>query len=163
MKRYIRASAGVSGNYIGGKLYDIVDKYGYFDDSDEAEAVHTKRAEDMDQYILNFADWYIFTNPKYDNFALVHIDDYAIRDLWDCLAIKDGVDLIAYPDHLEAVGYYSGNEDIVKLYPINANKASELSKIINDADFSESIVIDNEIAQEAWNGASAEDVLKSWR
>lgn len=162
MKRYIRASASASGEYIGGKLYDVVDKYGYFDDSDEAEAVHTKRAEDMDQYILNFADWYIFTNPKYDNFELIQIDDYAISNLWEGLAIKDGADLIAYPDHLEAVGYYNGNEDIVKLYPINVNKAIELSKIIEDADFQESTVIENEIAQYAWGGASAEDILRSW-
>lgn len=162
MKRYIRASAGSSGKYIGGKLYDVVDKYGYFDDSDEAEAVHTKRAEDMEQYILDFADWYIFTNPKYDNFELIQIDDYAIRDLWESLAIKEGVDLIAYPDHLDVVGYYGMNEDIVKLYPIDDNKAIELSKIIEDAGFSESTVIENEIAQETWGGASAEDVLKSW-
>ena len=162
MKRYVRSSND-SVKYIGDKLYDVVDKYGYFDDSGEAEAVHSKRAEDMDQYILDFADWYIFTNPKYDNFELVQIDYYAIRDLWEGLAIKDGVDLIAYPDHLEVVGYYNGSEDIVKLYPISANKAIELSKIIEDADFSESIVIDNEIAQYTWNGASAEDVLKSWR
>ena len=163
MKRYIGASAGVSGKYIGGKLYDVVDKYGYFDDSDEAEAVHSKRAEDMDQYILDFADWYIFTNPKYDNFELIQIDDYAISNMWEGLAIKDGVDLIAYPDHLEAVGYYNGDEDIVCLYPVSDTKAGELTELIENGDFDESTIIDNEIAQYTWNGASAEDVLKSWR
>lgn len=162
MKRYVKSSND-SVKYIGDKLYDIVDKYGYFDDSGEAEAVHTKRAEDMDQYILDFADWYIFTNPKYDNFELVQIDDYAIRDLWEGLAIKDGVDLIAYPDYLEAIGYYSGDKDIVCLYPVSATKAGELVELINNGDFDESTIIENEIAQETWNGASVEDVLKSWK
>lgn len=159
MKKYIKSSI----DYIGGKLYDVVDKYGYFDDSDEAEDVHTKRAEAMDQYILDFADWYIFTNPKYDNFELIQIDDYAIRDLWEGLAIKDGVDLIAYPDHLEAVGYYNGYKDIVCLYPVSDTKAGELTELIENGDFDESTIIENEIAQETWNGASAEDVLKSWK
>ena len=162
MKRYVKSSND-SVKYIGDKLYDVVDKYGYFDDSDEAEAVHTKRAEDMDQYILDFADWYIFTNPKYDNFELIQIDDYAISNLWDGLAIKDGVDLSAYPDHLEAVGYYNGDKDIVCLYPVSDTRAGELTELIENGDFDESTIIENEIAQETWNGASVEDVLKSWK
>lgn len=158
MKKYIKSST----DYIGGKLYDVVDKYGYFDDSDEAGDVHTKRAEAMDQCILDFADWYIFTNPKYDRFELVRIDDYAISDLWESMAIKDGVDLIAYPDHLEAVGYYNGHEDIVCLYPVSEAKAEELTELIENGDFDESTIIENEIAQYAWNGAGPEMILLSW-
>lgn len=158
---YIK-SDGVSKNYIGGRLFDIVDAYGYYDESEESEEVHTLRAEEMDNYILDFADYYICTNPKHTFFNIWKTDYTFIKELWESLAVKEGVDLIAYPDHLEAIGYYGNSQDIICLYPISETQVKELSQIIDNSDFEETDVIENEIAQYTWDGASVEDVLRSW-
>ena len=159
MKRYIRASAGSSGKYIGGKLYDLPDS---FWDDDESSV---NRNETLNAYVNNYKQggYFIIYRPDSENykFELLGGSDI-LYDITDGMRIKDGIDLIDYKDHLEIIGYYSGSEDIVKLYPVDVNKAIELSEIIENADFNESTVIDGEIAQETWGGASAEDVLKSW-
>ena len=161
MKRYIRASAGSSGKYIGGKLYDLPDSFW----GEEGEEIRVTRAETQNAYVNNYKQggYFIIYRPDSENykFELLGGSDI-LYDITDGMRIKDGIDLIDYKDHLEIIGYYSGSEDIVKLYPVDVNKAIELSEIIENADFNESTVIDGEIAQETWGGASAEDVLKSW-
>lgn len=149
--------------YIGGKLYDFIDQYGYPDESEESEELWLNRVETMDNYIKDKSDCYICYRPDYGVYQLWDGDIYSdIYDMWDSMAIKDGADLIAYPNYLKAVGYYNMREDVVYLYPITKEKATELRDIIDDADFDESDVIENEIAQYTWNGASAQDVLLSW-
>lgn len=152
-----------SGEYIGGKLYDFIDQYGYPDESEENEELWLNRVETMDNYIKDKSDCYICYRQDGKYYQLWDGDIYSdIYDMWDSMAIKDGADLIAYPNYLKAVGYYNMREDVVYLYPITKEKATELRDIIDDADFDESDVIENEIAQYTWNGASAQDVLLSW-
>lgn len=159
MKRYIRASAGSSGKYIGGKLYELPDS---FWDDDELSVT---RNETLNAYVNNYKQggYFIIYRPDSKNykFELLGGPDI-LYDITEGMRIKDGIDLVDYKDHLDVIGYYSGSEDIIKLYPVNINKAIELSKIIENADFNESTVIDGEIAQYAWGGASAEDVLRTW-
>lgn len=159
MKRYIRASAGASGKYIGGKLYELPDS---FWDDDESSA---NRNEILNAYVNNYKQggFFIIYRPDSEDFKFTLLGGLDILyDITEGMRIKDGIDLVDYKDHLDIIGYYSGDEDIVKLYPIGIDKVVELNKIIEDADFSESTVIENEIAQETWDGASAEDVLRSW-
>ena len=159
MKRYIRASAGSSGKYIGGKLYELPDS---FWDDDESSVT---RNETLNAYVNNYKQggYFIIYRPDSEKykFELLGGPDI-LYDITEGMRIKDGIDLVDYKDHLDVIGYYSGSEDIIKLYPVNVNKAIELSKIIENADFNESTVIDSEIAQYAWGGASAEDVLRTW-
>ena len=158
MKRYIKSSTDDS-KYIGGRLYDLPDTY--WDDED----AHVDRFETQNNYINNFKQggYYIIYRPDstYHKFTLFGGPNI-LADISDGMRIKDGLDVIAYKDHIELVGYYSGSKDIVKLYPVDINKAIDLGELIDNADFSESTVIENEIAQQTWNGASVEDVLKSW-
>ena len=159
MKRYIRASAGASGKYIGVKLYELPDS---FWDDDESSA---NRNEILNAYVNNYKQggFFIIYRPDSEDFKFTLLGGLDILyDITEGMRIKDGIDLVDYKDHLDIIGYYSGDEDIVKLYPIGIDKVVELNKIIEDADFSESTVIENEIAQETWDGASAEDVLRSW-
>ena len=164
MKINLNESMSNTGEYIGGKLFDFVEQYGYPDDTDESEEAWIKRAETMDNYIVDFSSNYIVYKPdSYNKFELWSSDiDYYTHEMWEGLAIKEGVDLIAFPLYLEAIGYYGRGEDVVYLYPISNEKADELSEIIDNADFDESDVIENEIAQYTYNGASIEDVLISW-
>ena len=162
MKRYIRASAGASGKYIGGKLYELPDSF--WDEEGEEDRVN--RNETQNAYVNNYKQggFFIIYRPDSENYKFTLLGGLDILyDITEGMRIKDGIDLIDYKDHLDIIGYYNGDEDIVKLYPIGIDKVIELSKIIEDADFSESTVIENEIAQETWNGVSAEDVLKSWK
>lgn len=153
-----------TGEYIGGKLSDFVEQYGYPDDTDESEEAWVKRSQIIDNYIVDFSSNYIvYKSDSYNKFELWSSDIYGyVMDMWEGMAIKEGVDLIAYPNYLKAVGYYGRSEDVVYLYPISEEKADELSEIIDNADFAESDVIENEIAQYTYNGASVEDVLQSW-
>ena len=162
MKINLNESMSNTGEYIGGKLFDFVEQYGYPDDTNEE--LWVDRAETMDNYIVDFSSNYIvYTPDSYNKFELWSSDIYGyVLDMWEGLAIKEGVDLIAYPNYLKAIGYYGRSEDVVYLYPISEEKADELSEIIDNADFDESDVIENEIAQYTYNGASVEDVLKSW-
>ena len=86
-----------------------------------------------------------------------------MADISDGMRIKDGIDVIAYKDHIDLVGYYNGSRDIVKIYPIDVNKAIELQELFETADFDESTVIENEIAQYTYGGATIEDVLNFWK
>lgn len=159
MKRYIKSSNATSGKYIGGRLYDLPDSY--WDDEDDD--LRTGRYEEQAEYIQDFASWYIVHWLQADQFALYQSDVSLLSDLTDMMAIKDGIDVIAYPEYIKIVGYYNMSTDAVCLYPISQAKASELIDLIDNGDFSESMIIENEIAQFSWDGASAEDVLKSWR
>ena len=163
MKINLNESISNIGEYIGGKLSDISEQADF--ETEEGEDAYfeliEERAETINDYILDFSSYYIRYSPdnSYSKFELC-TNDYAV-EVWEILAIKEGVDLIAYPNYLKAVGYYGRREDVVYLYPISEEKADELSEIIDNADFGESDVIETEIAQYTYNGASVEDVLKS--
>ena len=110
-----------------------------------------------------FSKDYIKYAPQdsYETFSLIRGIDPS-WDLWERMAIKDGVNLIDHGSYLEAIAYYGSSIEHIYLYPISQEKADELGDIIDNADFEESEVIENEIAQYTWNGASIEDVLLSW-
>lgn len=153
------------GEYIGGELSDIYEQADF--NTEEGEDAYyeliEERTETIDDYIQNFASNYIVYKPDsvHHKFELWSGDMYLdIRDMWESMAIKEGVDLIAYPKYLKAVGYYGTYEDEVYLYPISNERAAELEDILDNADFGDPI--ENEIAQYAYNGASIEDVLLSW-
>lgn len=168
MKLWLEESSDSNtGEYIGGKLSDIQKQADF--ETEEGEDAYYKlieeRTKPIDNYIVDFSSYYICYRPDdyYYKFELWSGDIYGhVLDMWEGMAIKEGVDLIAYPNYLKAVGYYGTREDVVYLYPISEEKADELSEIIDNADFDESEVIETEIAQYTWNGASVEDVLKSW-
>lgn len=164
MIRVLRESSE-QGEYIGGKFSDIVEQADF--NTEEGEDAYyeliEERTETIDDYIQNFASNYIVYRPDsaHRKFELWSGDMYLdIRDMWESMAIKEGVDLIAYPKYLKAIGYYGTYEDEVYLYPISNERAAELEDIIDNADFGDPI--ENEIAQYAYNGASIEDVLLSW-
>lgn len=159
MKKYIKANSEDK-KYIGGKLYDLPDSY--WEDDEQMEA----RAEEQDAYVYDFNPdgHYIIYRPDSARFKFtLYGDSNILYEVTDSMRIKDGVDVVAYNDHIDVIGYYSGAEDIVKLYPIREDIADKLGQLIDNADFSESTVIENEIAQVAWGGTSVEDVLCSWR
>lgn len=165
MKKYIKSSKSDSSKYIGGKLEDIVEKYGYVDDGGEAEKAWVDRYKAMSEFVLNRTpDSYIIYRPDSGNytFELRGNEPGLLDDVVETMSIKEGIDLIDLGYAIEVIADYGPYEDAVFLYPINDNKVGELAELIEDADFCESIVIENEIAQETWNGASVEDVLKSW-
>lgn len=159
MKKYIKSSSGDK-NYIGGRLYDLPDSY--WDDED----AHADRFETQNAYINNFdhGGYNILYRPDstYHRFELFGGPDI-LADISDGMRIKDGIDVIAYKDHIDLVGYYSGSRDVVKIYPIDVNKAIELQELFETADFDESTIIENEIAQYTYGGATIEDVLNSWK
>ena len=164
MKKYIRSSTDDS-KYIGGKLWDIVDQVGYPDDSPEAKQVWYNRYETMDNALTSLTSGScIIYRPdsQYNIFGLTDNYDGLLADISEGMAIKSGIDMCDIGNAFKLIGYYGSYEDIVYIYPINSGKADKLYELIEDADFSESIVIENEIAQQTWNGASVEDVLKSW-
>lgn len=158
MKKYIKSSSGDK-NYIGGKLYDLPDNYWEDDD------LHITRSEEQAEYVNKFANYYIIYRPKYsyDTFGLWVSEPTLLYDLTESMAIKDGVDVIAYPDYIEVVAYNGSFRETAYLYPISEEKAAELTSLIDNSDFSESTVIENEIAQYAYGGATIEDVLNSWK
>lgn len=156
---YIKASNYEPNDYIGGKLYDLPETY--WDDEDDE--LRIERYEEQKSYINTFANNYIIYCPQSDyEFELSISDRQLLYDLTERMAIKDGIDVIAYADHIEVVAYYNNYSEIAYLYPISQSKTDELIQLIQDADFDEDVVIENEIAQCTWNGASVEDVLKTW-
>ena len=161
MKKYIKSNSEDT-KYIGGKLYDLPEEYHDF--GDDADELRMERSETQDEYFLQFADHYLIYCPDYKNNKFeLHPTDEGLNYIAETMPIKDGVDLVAYPDHLELIAYYSGRETIAYLYPISDSKFDELCEILENSDFDESTTIDSEIAQSAWGGASVEDVLRSWR
>lgn len=150
-----------NGKYIGGNLFDIESHYDEYTE-DQYDEIRENFAEEQIQYVQNFSDNYIVYRPKseYTKFEL-RTDDYILPDIWEGMSLKEGANLIAYPDHLEVIGYDSGYVETIYLYPISDTKAKELEDILWDADFDNAIEM--EIAQYTWNGASVEDVLKTWR
>jgi len=157
MKKYIKSSESSSGRYIGGKLYDLPEEYW---DNEDAQI---DRYELMDKYVVDFANNYIVYQPdSYSQFSLWRDSNGLLAEVTDRMAIKDGIDLKSYPDHIEIVAYYNSRVDIAYLYPISNEKADELADIIDNSDFDESDTIESEIAQYAWGGASVEYILKSW-
>lgn len=158
MKKYIKANSE-NGKYIGGKLYDLPDNYWEDDD------LHVTRSEEQAEYVNKFANYYIIYRPNYsdDAFGLWESEPTLLYDLAESMAIKDGIDVIAYPDHIEVVAYYGSFRETAYLYPISEERADELTSLIDNSDFSESTVIENEIAQQTWNGASVQDILKVWK
>lgn len=158
MKKYIKSNTESSGKYIGGELYKLPDTY--WDDED----AQVERFETQDRFVRDYADSFIAYRPdsRYDKFNLWQNYPGLLADLCDGMAIKDGVDVCDMGKYIVLVGYYNGHQDIICLYPIETGKATELAKIIDESDFDESTVIDNEIAQYAWGGGSVTDILESW-
>ena len=155
MRRKITAATN-SGTYIGGRLFDLPESY--YEDYDAQEA----RAEEQNKYIYNFAKNYIiyWNNGKRIEFTT----DLDISwDIIEAMAIKEGIDVVAYPDHIDVLGYYGRHVDTASLYPVSDAMVDELIDAIDNSDFDETTTIDGLISQYAWNGASAEDVIKSWR
>ena len=157
MRNYVRANSNNS-NYVGGKLYDLPDDF-WFDEESMVD-----RSEEQAEYVKDFADYYVIYRPRYsdDAFELWGSSSTLLYDLTEVMSIKDGIDVIAFPDHIEVVAYDGSFDETVYLYPISNERASDLVAIIDDADFGESTVLEKEIAQSAWSGASIEDILKSW-
>lgn len=140
-----------NGKYIGGHWEDLE-----YNDDAKSDSI-----DEQIQYVNDFADNYIIYTPYSKNYKFeLRSDDDLLLYIWDCLPLKGGADLLAYPDHLEVVWDYDG---VVYLYPISNEKSAELCNILEDSDFNESFTIEDVIAQYTWNGASVEDVLKSWR
>jgi hypothetical protein len=158
MKKYIKSSESSSGKYIGGKLRDLPEDY--WDDED----AHVERFETQDNFIRNYTDNFIVYRPnsEYYKFELMQNYPGLLSDLCETMAIKDGVDVCDMGNYIKLISYYNRHQDIICLYPISTEKADELSNIIDNADFEESEVIDNEIAQYAWDGGSITDILESW-
>ena len=149
------SSNSPKGQYIGGKLYDLPEDYWENDQAQEA------RAEEMNKYIYDFADNYIIYWGNGDEISFTTDLDLS-WDVIERMAIKDGVDVVAYPDHIDVIGYYSGREDVAHLYPVSDAKAQELVDIIDNSELDETTTLQAEIAQYAWNGASEIDIIKSW-
>ena len=84
-------------------------------------------------------------------------------DIVDRMAIKEGIDVIAYPDYIDVIGYYGRNQEVAHLYPISDDKAAELVDLVDNSDFDETTTLESYITEYAWNGASVEGVIKSWR
>lgn len=171
MKRYIKRGVAASrtskrktilcssnGKYIGGKLFDLPESY--WDDEDDTARI--ERAEEIDSYINNFSDNYIIYWNNGDSIS-VNTDLNVSWDIIERMAIKEGIDVIAYPDHIDVIGYYGRNQDVAHLYPISDDKAAELVDLVDNSDFDETTTLESYISEYAWNGASAEDVIKSWR
>lgn len=143
------------GTYIGGKLFDLPDSFWEDDDA------QISRTEEQDKYIHDFAKNYIiyWGNGKIDFTADLDV----FYDIADRMAIKEGVNVVAYDDHIDVIGYYGYHQDVAHLYPISDSMADELIDAIDNSDFDETTTIENLISQYAWSGASAEDIIKSWR
>lgn len=154
-RRKITASTD-KGTYIGGRLFDMPDSFW------EDEDAQIARTEEQDKYIHDFAKNYIIYWNKGESIMFTNDLD-TFYDIADRMAIKEGVDVVAYNDHIDMIGYYGRREDIAHLYPISDNKANELIDAIDNSDFDETTAIDGLISQYAWNGASDIDIIKSWR
>lgn len=158
MKRYIKSATDTK-EYIGGKLYDLTDSY--WEDDDQA----ADRYLTQENAVQSFSKYYIIYRPDSDEyrFSLSYESPSLLAEITDAMRIKDGIDLIKYPDHLEIIGYYSGSEDVVELYPISMQLYSDLCGKVANSDFDESTTIENELAQYAWGGASVEQILQTFR
>lgn len=158
MKRYIKSAADTK-EYIGGKLYDLPNNY--WEDYNQIE----DRYLTQENAVQQFSKYYIIYQPdsKDYKFSLSYESPSLLAEITNTMRIKDGIDLIKYPDHLEIIGYYSGDEDVVKLYPISAQIYEDLLDKVDNSDFDESTTIENELAQYTWGGASVEQILKSLR
>lgn len=171
MKRYIKRGVAAShtpkrktilcssnGRYIGGKLFDLPESY--WDDEDDTARI--ERTEEQDSYIHNFSDNYIVYWDNGDSIS-VNTDLNISWDIIERMAIKEGIDVIAYPDHIDVIGYYGRNQDVAHLYPISDDKAAELVDLVDNSDFDETTTLESYISEYAWNGASDIDIIKSWR
>lgn len=148
MKRYIKSST-TTGKYIGGKILELP----YDGNSEE-------RTETQADYISDFSNFYIkYTPDKRDKFEL--FDAESFYDLGDILPIKEGIDVIAYTDHIEVVAYYGNYVETVYLYPISETTFDSFVNALENSDMSESIVLDGLISQYAWSGATIEQILSS--
>lgn len=154
-RKIMMSSDSSQSQYIGGKLYDLPEDYW------EDEKAQESRAEEQNKYIYDFADNYIIYWNNGETISLT-VDLDISWDIIEKMAIKDGVDVIAYPDHIDVVGYYGGRQDVAHLYPISDAKAQELVDIIDNSEYDETTTLQIEISQYAWNGASEIDIIKSW-
>lgn len=162
MKRYVKSSTS-NGSYIGGKLSDV-DDYGLYEDDDTYYATLTARSETQSDYIATFANNYIIYRPDDPNWTFdLSLDSVMVFwDLTESMAIKEGVDVVAYDDHIDVIAYYGSDEEVAHLYPVSDGKVRELTKLIDNSDFDYSTTIEMEIAQYTYGGAPVEYILKSW-
>lgn len=144
------------GQYIGGKLFDMPDEYW-----EDYEAQET-RAEEQNDYIYDYSDNYIIYWNNGEEISFTSDLDIS-WDITNKMAIKDGIDVVAYDDHIDVIGYYNGREDVAHLYPVSDDMANELIEAIDNSDFDETTTIDSIISQYAWGGASDIEIIKSWR
>lgn len=108
MRNYVRANSNNS-NYVGGKLYDLPDDF-WFDEESMVD-----RSEEQAEYVKDFADYYVIYRPRYsdDAFELWGSSSTLLYDLTEVMSIKDGIDVIAFPDHIEVVAYDGSFDETV--------------------------------------------------
>lgn len=167
MRKYIKANQG-NGKYIGMELYKFYDKLESYENDENYDEIEQEmledRAEEQDNYIIDFSEYYIVykNNHNEDVFSLFESDDYdKLQYIIETMAIKDGIDVVAYTDHIEIIAYYSGNIEKAYLYPISHKTFSKFEKIVYNSDFDESSVLSGIISQYAWGGASILQILSS--
>lgn len=128
---------------------------------EDYEAQET-RAEEQNDYIYDYSDNYIIYWNNGEEISFTSDLDIS-WDITNKMAIKDGIDVVAYDDHIDVIGYYNGREDVAHLYPVSDDMANELIEAIDNSDFDETTTIDSIISQYAWGGASDIEIIKSWR
>ena len=111
-RRKITASID-NGTYIGGKLFDMPESFW------EDEEARIERTEEQDKYINNFAKNYVIYWNNGDTIEFT-TDLDVFYDITDRMAIKEGVDVVAYKDHVSELVNISEEErtafinDVVK-------------------------------------------------
>lgn len=117
-------------------------------DYEREEKILTERAKKMDDIIVKHSNYYIahFPDRNIENqFKLIRACDY--MDLIQEMSIKEGLNLYRIARGFQISAYYGIYTENLYLYPISDDDAKTLQDIIDRSDFSESIVIDSNIAQ----------------
>ena len=110
-----------------------------------------ERAEQMDKIVMERSNYYIAHFPERsveNRWELV--SSYEYSQLFDGMAIKEGVDMYEIVNGFRFIAYYGSWRETLNLYPITDEKAKELQNIIDNTELDSSIVIDAEIAQYMW-------------
>lgn len=117
--------------YVGGKILES------FDDDGGLE-----RSGEIFNCIYSFSSNYLVCHTsissghgRFELWTPVKFGD--IQDLFESMAIKEGVDLIDHQTYLEVVAYYGNHKDVAYLYPISQKKIDEISQLVNDIESDE--------------------------
>lgn len=140
MIRYVNASKD-SSYYIGGDLYEI-----NFDNLNLNDILE-QRAEEIYEFLEHCSDYYVCYRPdnEYGQYSILSNRD--IDDLFDSMAIKDGVNVIYIDKHIEVIAYYNGRSEIAYLYPILPNKARMVQDYLDEHEFDDLAQIDKFIKE----------------